>query len=214
MRIESINCATITHIDYEGKKIATGIFKRPMDSPVLVRKQNLEGDQQADLKNHGGLDKAIYAFSANHYPYWQKELERESMSPGSFGENLTISNLEESKILIGDQLSIGDCILEVSQPRVPCFKLGIAMGDKRMPRLFTQSYKTGVYFRVIKEGEISKTDQANITFSPKDSISIKDFFRSVFDKQFENKQEVMERAIENVALADEWRSTLSKRLKG
>jgi len=164
--------------------------------------------------NHGGLDKAIYAFSANHYPYWQKELERESMSPGSFGENLTISDLDESKILIGDQLSIGGCILEVSQPRVPCFKLGIAMGDKSMPRLFTQSYKTGVYLRVIKEGEISKTDQANITFSPKDSISIKDLFRSVFDKQFENKKEVMERAIANVALADEWRSTLSKRLKG
>lgn len=214
MQVKSINCSSVVEIQHEGKIITTGIFKEPISGPAIIRKLSIEGDEQADLTNHGGEDKAVYAFSADCYDYWCKTLGKQTLPPGSFGENLTISGLDESQVCIGDQFTIGECILEVSQPRVPCFKLGIAMGDKHMPRLFTQSYKTGVYFRVIKEGVISKNDQAVITFSPKNSVSIKDLFRSVFDKQFDNKKEIMEKAITNVALADEWASTLVKRLKG
>lgn len=212
MKVISVNRSSKIKINYEGKIIETGIFKKPVTGSVTVSKTHIEGDEQADLKNHGGKDKAVYGFSSSHYLSWQAELNLSSLPYGSFGENLTISNLSESDIMIGDQFRIGSCILEVSQPRVPCFKLGIALGDKRMPRFFTQSAETGVYFRVIKEGAVTANDDVVLHASSSVSVSIKELFRSVFDKTYENSEQVIRKAVDCPALADEWALKLKQKL--
>ncbi len=192
--------------------IKTGIFKKPTIGPVYVSKTNLAGDQQADLKNHGGEHKAVYGFSSEHYFYWRKVLENNEMKLGIFGENLTISNFNESSLHIGDQLSIGQCILEVTQPRIPCYKLSIAVGNKNMPKMFVKNFATGVYMRVIDEGYIETGDDVNRVKLGKFQLSVKSLFRSFFDKNYEESQSIMEKAILIPELSLEWKEKLSARL--
>ncbi|MGX4677332.1 MOSC domain-containing protein [SAR92 clade bacterium H246] len=212
MKIKSINTSKVTTLDYEGKTITTGIFKKPISKPVIIRKLNIDGDEQADLKHHGGADKAVYAFSADCYDYWCKTLGKETLPPGSFGENLTLSGLDESQVHIGDQFIIGECILEVSQPRVPCFKLGIAMGNKKMPKLFIESNRTGIYFRVVKEGLIAKGDAVEHIPAQENLITVQSLFRAVFDKKFKDAKAVMEKGLSCSKLSREWEQILTRRL--
>lgn len=212
MKIASINISTIKTIDFNGKTVSTGIFKTAIDKPVNVSRLNIEGDEQADLTNHGGEDKAVYAFSADCYDYWCKTLGKQTLPPGSFGENLTISGLDESQVHIGDQFIIGECILEVSQPRVPCFKLGIAMGNKKMPRLFIESNRTGIYFRVVKEGLIAKGDAVEHIPAQENLITVQSLFRAVFDKKFKDAKAVMEKGLSCSKLSREWEQILTRRL--
>lgn len=212
MEVISVNVSTPVEVKYQGKTITTGIFKKPVEGPVSIIKHNFVGDGQADLINHGGTDKAVYAFSSDHYPYWREVLNSPNLTPGTFGENLTISKLNESELHIGDQLSIGGCLLEVSQPRVPCFKLGIAVNSKTMPKLFTQNFETGVYFRVLQEGAIKAGDQVSVTRQDSSKISIKVLFQAYFDKTFKGSTQIFEQALLVPALADEWRNHLATRL--
>lgn len=212
MQVISVNVSTPVEIEYQGKTITTGIFKKPVKGSVSVINHNFVGDGQADLKNHGGSDKAVYAFSSDHYPYWREVLNSPDLAPGTFGENLTISKLDESELHIGDQLSIGSCLLEVSQPRVPCFKLGIAVSSKTMPKLFTQNFETGVYLRVLQEGAITAGDLVSITKRDPSKISIKVLFQAYFDKTFRGQTDIFERALLIPTLATEWRNHLSARL--
>lgn len=212
MNILSINISIPTDIDYQGKMVTTGIFKKPVTKPVYVSKSNLAGDQQADLNKHGGEHKAVYAFSSDHYSYWSKILKNPEMKPGIFGENLTISGFDESYLHIGDQLSIGQCLLEITQPRVPCYKLGIAVGNKNMPRLFVANFATGVYLRVIEEGYIEIGDAVEVVKQGKFQISIKSLFRSFFDNNYEESRSIMEKALLIPELSPEWAEKLSARL--
>lgn len=212
MEVVSVNISTPIEVEYQGKTITTGIFKKPVEGSVSIRNHNFVGDGQADLINHGGTDKAVYTFSSDHYPHWRDVLKTQDLAPGTFGENLTISKLDESELHIDDQLSIGSCVLEVSQPRVPCFKLGIAVNSKTMPKLFTQNFETGVYFRVLQEGSITAGDQVSVTQQDPSKISIKALFQAYFDKKFKGSQDIFERALLIPALADEWRNHLSARL--
>lgn len=212
MKVVSVNVSRPVEIEYLGKTITTGIFKKPVAGPVSIRNDNFIGDGQADLKSHGGKDKGVYAFSSGHYPYWQRILNSPNLSPGTFGENLTISALDESAINIGDHFSIGSCLLEVSQPRVPCFKLGIAVNDKTMPKLFTQRFATGVYFRVLQQGTIQAGDMAMIVKKEPSKISIKALFQAYFDKTYGQSTDIMEQALSIPALAQEWRTHLNTRL--
>jgi len=155
MRLISINTSRPTQVEYQGKIISTGIFKKLVIGKVYVAKENLQGNQQADLKRYGGEHKVVYAFSFDHYEYWAEVLRQTKLSRGIFGENLTISGLDEANLHIGEQLSIGECVLEITQPRVPCHKLGIAVGNKDIPRLFIEHFATGIYMRVIKEREFN-----------------------------------------------------------
>jgi MOSC domain-containing protein YiiM len=139
--------------DENGKLVSTSIFKSKVDGPVMVRELNLDGDAQADLMAHGGPDKAIYCYPAEHYEAWQGELGRE-LSFGMFGENLTVSGLLEDTLRIGDILTVGDAVLQVSQPRFPCYKLGIKMQDPQIIQRFQQSGRSGFYCRVLEEGMI------------------------------------------------------------
>lgn len=154
MKLVSVNVALPIPVQQGDRTIATGIFKKPVTGPVRVSLSNLEGDGQADLENHGGEYKAVYAYSLDHYDYWRGALNRVDMPYGQFGENLTVSELDEFDSCIGDQLRIGSALFTITQPRVPCFKLGIRLGDEKMPRLFSESARTGFYLRVLRTGVI------------------------------------------------------------
>lgn len=140
----------VRHLDSE---VLTGIYKLPIDGPVMVRRLNIDGDAQGDLKVHGGVDKAVYCYPTEHYPAWTQELNRE-LPNGTFGENLTVSGLLERDLHVGDVLSLGAAVLQVSQPRFPCYKLGIKIGDQGFVKRFQLSGRSGFYCRVLNEGLI------------------------------------------------------------
>lgn len=212
MKILSTNISKSKTILYNGKEIQTGIFKVPTSDEVTIEKVNIIGDEQADLINHGGAHKAVYAFSFDHYDYWKGVLENQNLSPGVFGENFTISNLSEEKIHIGDHIRLGTALLEVSQPRVPCFKLGIALGNKSAAKLFTQNYCTGVYFRVLVPGIAKTGDVVSIENKATHGISVKTLFQAYFDREFVGFEKILQEALLLEELAPEWKAKLSKKL--
>ena len=212
MELVSVNTSVLLNIKYGETTVSTGIFKTSVAGPVFVGSHNLDGDTQADLKNHGRKSKAVYGFSADHYSYWSKTLNRPDIKPGTFGENLTISGFEESRIHIGDDLRVGDCILQVSQPRVPCFKLGLALDNNELPRLFVKYGATGVYFRVIKEGMVKAGDTVQIIRSEPSAVSIKSLFDAYFNDRSEAAISVIEQASRVSQLSEEWKKKLPSRL--
>ena len=212
MKIVSTNISKVKTIFHNNKEIKTGIFKSPTSNEVVITKTNIIGDQQADLINHGGEHKAVYGFSSAHYEYWIKELKNEKISFGMFGENFTISNLSEKDIYIGDQFRIGTALLEVSQPRVPCFKLGIALDNKSILKLFTQYYCTGVYFRVIESGVAKTGDQVILEKEAAHEISIRTLFQAYFDKSYIDYKSVLSEAYSLKELAPEWKEKIKKKL--
>lgn len=208
MKVISVNYSGVKTIAHEGKIVTTGIFKQPSLEPAVVDFDGIKGDAQADLVNHGGPHKAIYGFSSHHYDYWRKKLERNNIPFGTFGENLTISHLNESDVCIGDQYQIGDCILEVSQPRVPCFKLSIALKNKFAVKSFTATYNTGVYFRVINPGTIAINEDVIKINSVKPSVSVQSLFKAKFEKNNPNRDKIFEMARKIEQLAPEWQEKL------
>ncbi|AWF83471.1 MOSC domain-containing protein [Microbulbifer sp. A4B17] len=212
MKLVSINVSKKQIAEYKGKPVSTGIFKKPLQGKVYVGKRNINGDEQADLKHHGGIDMAVYAFSYDHYPYWEKLLGRNDLKYGIFGENLTVKGLVEEKTFIGDQFRIGSSILEVSQPRIPCFKLAMALDDDSAPKLFTSSFNTGVYFRVIEEGHITKDDLFKKIMQPPNSVSVRSLFRAMYDKAYIEAGQVLEVASQLTTLSQEWREKAKSRL--
>lgn len=145
-------------IDDRGRTVVTGIFKQPVDGRVMLRRLNLDGDGQADLTVHGGVDKAVYAYPTEHYPPWRRELGRDALPFGTFGENLTVAGMREDEVAIGDVFRIGGAVVEVSQPRSPCAKLALRMGMLEFPKRFLASGRVGYYLRVREEGEIGAGD--------------------------------------------------------
>jgi MOSC domain-containing protein YiiM len=212
LKLVSINVSLPVDVEYNNKIVSTGIFKKPINNNVLVSPQGLANDQQVDLKNHGGEHKAVYAFSAQHYDYWKETLNKPDLSFGQFGENLTITHLDESALCIGDQLQIGDCILEITQPRVPCFKLGIALGLNEMPKLFVQRGATGIYFRVLQSGAIKVSDNVEVIHQHPEKLTVQTLFKAYFDKRFSNPQAVMALAANIPQLSAEWHEKILSRI--
>jgi len=145
-------------VSVHGKQVETGIFKAPVSGPVVVRELNLEGDGQADLSVHGGPDKAVYLYSWDNILHWKKALHREDLGPGSFGENLTVEGLGEDEVAIGDEFAIGTARFMVTQPRLPCFKLALALETPSITKTFLESGRTGCYLRVLQEGVMQAGD--------------------------------------------------------
>jgi len=212
VKLLSVNVSQAVDIDYNNSRISTSIFKKPVEHEVAVRQFNLAGDQQVDLENHGGGHKAVYAFAAEQYDYWRKQLDRPELHFGQFGENLTISGLDESILCIGDQLQIGDCILEVTQPRVPCFKLGIALDLTTMPKLFIQHGHTGIYFKVLQTASIKTGNRVERIYQHPKKLSVKTLFKAYFDPNITDNHEVMQLASEIDELSEEWRKKVLARL--
>ena len=212
MKIISTNISKIKTVVHNSKEVKTGIFKIPTNEPVVIEKLNIIGDEQADLVNHGGVDKAVYAFSHNHYDYWRQTLKNENLNFGIFGENFTITDLDEENIHIGDHIRVGTALLEVSQPRVPCFKLAIALNNKNSLKLFTQHYCTGVYFRVLEQGVAKTGDSVVIEKKASHDISVKRLFQAFFDKKHVDYENVLLEALTLPELALEWQEKIKKKL--
>jgi len=193
--------------------VSTAIFKKPVNGPVAVGRYNLEGDAQADLKNHGGEHMAVYAYSLDHYDYWRAILDREEMPYGQFGENLTVDGLDESVSCVGDRLRIGSSLFTITQPRVPCFKLGIRLGDDRMPRLFSESGRTGFYLKVEREGVVQAGDAVELVERGKGEVTIRSLFEAYMKPGERSSADVFARALDVPQLAPRWRGNLEQRLR-
>jgi MOSC domain-containing protein YiiM len=184
MRIQSLNVAMPELVEYKGERVLTGIYKRATDAPLMARKLNIDGDGQADLRVHGGVDKAVYAFPSEHYAYYQAELDQPPWAPGQFGENLTTEGLLESSLRIGDRLRAGEALFEVSQPRSPCYKFAIKMGSAEALAVFINSARTGFYLRVLQEGLIRAGDAIELEGSDASAPTVEEIHRLYYlDRQ-------------------------------
>jgi MOSC domain-containing protein YiiM len=212
MTLMSVNVSQPIEVTYGDNSIITGIFKQPVAGAVAVHRLNLDGDAQADLVNHGGESKAVYAYSLDHYAYWREALGRNDMPYGQFGENLTVAGLDEAELCVGDQLQIGDALFTISQPRVPCFKLGIRLADKRMPKMFALSLRTGFYLRVLREGTIKAGDTVDVVARGQCSLSIRSLFDAYLKPNDRDALRLLTRAMEIPELSMEWRGHIGERL--
>ncbi|MDE2307283.1 MAG: MOSC domain-containing protein [Xanthomonadaceae bacterium] len=212
MTLISINVAPPAAVAHGDASVTTGIFKQPVSGPVAVRRLNLDGDGQADLRNHGGADKAVYAYSLDHYAYWRDVLGRDALPHGQFGENLTVAGLDEAELCVGDQLRIGDARFAITQPRVPCFKLGIRLADASMPKRFTQSLRTGFYLRVLEQGTIEAGNAVDVVARGLGSLSIRTLFDAYLKPDDPAAQQVLARALDIPELSAAWRSHITERL--
>ena len=155
-----------------GRDVRTGIFKAPVDGPVGIKRTKVEGDEVVDLRVHGGPYKAVYLYPSEHYDFWRTELGVDNLSFPSFGENLTTEGLTEDTVHIGDRFQAGSSILQVTQPRMPCFKLAIRFRRADMVKRFWQSGRSGVYFSVVKEGEVERGNSIELIESDPEQVSV------------------------------------------
>ena len=158
MKVLSVNVGLPRTLSMQKQRVSTGIFKRPVSGVVKVGALNLEGDAQADLEVHGGPDKAVYVYSGDHVQYWKRVLNRDDLGPGTFGENLTVEGLTEEQVAIGDEFGVGTARFLVTQPRLPCFKLALALETPTIVRTFLESGRTGFYLRVLQPGGLQTGD--------------------------------------------------------
>ena len=176
-RVVSVNVGAPRTVEWQGRRVRTAIWKEPVDGPVEVRGVNLAGDDQADRRVHGGTHKAVYAYAAGDYRWWSEQLGVE-LGPGSFGDNLTVDGYDLSAALVGERWRVGTCVLEVSEPRMPCFKLGIRMGTADFVDLFGMVGRFGTYLRIVAEGTVTAGDQVEIVSRPDERLTVADLAAS------------------------------------
>jgi MOSC domain-containing protein YiiM len=167
-----VNAGLPREVRVHGESVLTGIFKSPVDGRVRIERLNIAGDRQADLSVHGGANKAVYGYPSEHYAYWAQRLRRDDLGWGMFGENLTFEGLLEDAIYLGDCLRVGTAVLRVTQPRFPCYKLGIRFGRADMVKKFQLSGRSGFYFSVIEEGDVAAGDSAEIASRDKHAVTV------------------------------------------
>ena len=203
MKLISLNIALPRIVEWNGDSVVTGIFKEPVPGTVMLRTLNLDGDRQADLSVHGGKTKAVYAYPSEHYEFWKNELPDVDLPYGMFGENFTTERLFEDAVNVGDRFRVGKAALMVTEPRMPCYKLGIKFGRSDIIKKFLQSRRTGFYFAVLKEGEVKAGDQIELISRDANNISIADIIRLY---AFEREDlETLRRAVKLEALSESWR---------
>jgi MOSC domain-containing protein YiiM len=206
--IVSVNVAVPTKVCIQDRVVLTSIFKEPVEGRVAVRKHNIAGDTQADLTVHGGPYKAVYCYPEEHYAFWSDQLPDTKLVFGNFGENLTTRGLTEDVVQIGDQFRVGSAILQVTQPRMPCYKLGIRFGRADMVKRFWQSDRPGIYFSVVDVGDLAAGDAIEKVAQVPDSISVADVV--ALYKGTKRSPELMERAL-RAPLFGGWKKGLRER---
>lgn len=208
MQIISTNIGKPESIEWRGQKVQTGIYKFSVDSPIYLGDEDVVNDHVLDRRFHGGKDKACYLYSADHYPFWQNKFPDQDWQWGMFGENLTIHGLNESEIYVGDIFRIGEAVVQVSQPRQPCFKLGVRFGDQSVVDAFWESTFPGVYVRVLQSGNVKKGNELILVERNPQSLSVSEVF-SIFRSNRTNK-DLMQKAIDEPFLADSCRKDIQK----
>ena len=178
MIVKSVNIGERKEINYKGKIVTTGIFKRPVNHAIFLGEEDVVNDAVIDRRYHGGIEKAVYAYSENHYEYWKALYPNLDWDYGMFGENLTISNLEETQIFVGSQYKLGETIIEVTKPREPCSKLGIVFGTQKVVKQFWNSTKSGVYFKILKTGNVNAGDELVLLKEAVHTPSISDVYET------------------------------------
>jgi len=211
MKIISVNVGTPRLVLWNGEPVSTGIFKEPVAGRVMMRTLNLDGDRQADLSVHGGPEKAVYVYPSEHYEFWKRELPDMDLPWGAFGENLTTTGLFETEINIGDKFRVGTAEVMVTQPRMPCYKLGIRFGRADILKRFLLSERSGFYLSVFKEGEVGAGDEFQLLEKNAAGVTVVNVTRLYgTDKQ---NVALMRHAIATEALPASWREYFRKRLE-
>ena len=201
-----MNVSRVETIEAQGKTVSTGIFKRPIDASAHLGELGISGDEQADPHAHGGPFRAAYAYAGEDYVWWSEQLGR-PLSPGSFGENLTLSGIDVSGALIGERWHIGDAVVQVTSPRTPCYKLGIAMGDPHFVKRFADALRPGAYLRVVRSGSIAAGDSVVVASKPDHALSLAEMAKIYF---FERAR-LSELLVPD--LTPEWREWVTERLQ-
>jgi len=209
MKLISVNAGLPREVTWNGKKVTTSIWKAPVNGPVRVSRLNVAGDRQSDLAAHGGSDKAVYVYPAEHYAFWRRELATVELPPGAFGENFTTEGLSE-EFRIGDRLRIGTAEFAITQPRMPCYKLAIRFGRADIVKRFLKSGRTGFYLAVVREGEVEAGDPIHLDTRPGESLTVADITR-LYAADSEN-QEMLMLATRLSGLPESWRDYFRKRL--
>jgi MOSC domain-containing protein YiiM len=210
MKIISINVGRPGLVMSNGNPVSTAIFKQPVAGPLMLRTLNLDGDRQADLSVHGGISKAVYAYPSEHYQFWRQELPDFELEPGIFGENFTSEGLFEDEINVGDRFRVGEAELMATEPRLPCYKLGIRFGRNDIIKRFLQSRRTGIYFSVLKEGTVAVGDEVELLHRDPNKISIADITRVfAFEK---DDVDTLKRLVTLEPLSESWREHFYKQL--
>jgi MOSC domain-containing protein YiiM len=208
LKVVSVNIGKKKSVNWKGKQVETGIFKYAVSQPIFLGKEDVKNDDVIDRKYHGGIDKACYIYSADHYPFWKEKYPDADTQWGAFGENITIENLDESQIFIGAQYNLGEAIVEISQPRQPCFKLGIRFENPLIVKDFFQSKFPGIYLRVIKEGNVKKGDSMQLISTPKNGVTVLEV-HSLFNSNRQN-YELSKKEIAEEKLAINYKKDLIK----
>jgi len=215
MRVVSINCGLPREVVWHGRSVTTSIYKEPVEGGIALRTLNLDGDRQSDLTVHGGKDKAVYCYPIEHYEHWRAELPGRALPMGAFGENFTTEGLaSEDVVYVGDRFEVGGAAVVVTQPRLPCYKLGIRFGSDDMVKRFLEAGRTGFYLAVIREGEVRAGDEITLLSRDPESVPVSAITRLYVAKRYdaEDARQVRQ-ALRVEALPESWRAWFKEKLE-
>jgi MOSC domain-containing protein YiiM len=210
MRVVSVNVGKPREVEWKGKIVSTSIFKEPVTGRVAMRRLNLDGDRQADLSVHGGAEKAVYVYPAEHYQFWRNEFPNMELPWSMFGENLTVEGLQEDTVNIGDQLRIGSAQVVVTQPRMPCYKLGIKFKRDDILKRFLVSGRSGFYLAVLEEGEVEAGDPITLIKRNENGVTVGDITRLYTSDK--HNLAALRKAVTVEALPEGWREYFYERI--
>jgi MOSC domain-containing protein YiiM len=214
MKLVSLNVGLPRDVVWHGRTVTTGIYKEPVKGRVALRTLNLDGDRQADLGVHGGEYKAVYCYPVAHYDYWKKELPGRELPMGMFGENFTSDGLSEDSAHLGDRFSVGSAEVVVTQPRLPCYKLGVRFGSDDMVRRFLASGRTGFYLAVTREGEVGAGDEIKLISRDENAVPVPEITRLYIAKRYDSEDvKSLRRALQVTALPESWKKYFRERLE-
>lgn len=214
MKIVSLNVGLPRDVLWHGRTVTTAIYKEPVKGTVRLRALDLDGDRQADLTVHGGTHKAVYCYPVEHYDYWKKELPGRDMPFAIFGENFTSEGLLENSVHLGDRFSVGSAEVIVTQPRLPCYKLGVRFGSDDMVKRFLASGRTGFYFAVTREGEVAAGDKVKPIAQDPNAVPVSEITRLYILKRFAQEDVAsLRRALQVATLPESWKDYFRERLQ-
>jgi MOSC domain-containing protein YiiM len=214
VKIVSLNVGLPREVRWHGRTVTTGIYKEPVTGRVALRKLNLDGDRQADLSVHGGEYKAVYCYPVEHYEYWKKELPGRELPMGVFGENFTLQGLLEAEAHLGDRFAVGSAEVVVTQPRLPCYKLGVRFGDDEMVKRFLASGRGGFYLAVTREGEVGAGDEIIVISRDVNAVPASEVTRLYVAKGYGTEELIsLRRALQVEALPEDWKHYFRERMQ-